>query len=429
MAEGRGKSSSSSGASSDNGDKNIICGGENSDFVGHILADMVSPDCNKRSAGAKAPVIKETDVSVGKGKSSGKVKAKNTKEVAPSRPNSQDNHAAATRDMDFLKAALTSLAQKVDTLVPVVTQLKSAYDYYATDDALDSGEQEEACHLIPHEDASCEEMEEGQITEPPLSADNLLQQLNDSVRNQNDKGPAVEDALAKVVTQLLQQGMHPDNQAKVLAKYPTPANCSRLEVVRVNPEVFNNVLKDVKTNDILLQKAQKPILTGITAVVQLMDRLLKSQKGNGDLPTTNELLAGFSDAISLLTEGSHQLDLCRRAGFKAVMKDEFRSLCNETAPVTTLLFGDELNTTVKTLAESTKVTRQLTGFRPTRGGFRSDTRRGSPYRRPPFLGQGGRGQWRPRYPHQPQQNRFPRGRGQAPQRKWRGSHSEPQKKA
>ena len=43
------------------------------------------------------------------------------------------------------------------------------------------------------------------------------------------------------------------------------------------------------------------------------------------------------------------------------MKDDFKTLCSDTEPVTSLLFGQELGTTVKNLADTSKVTSQVTG--------------------------------------------------------------------
>lgn len=56
----------------------------------------------------------------------------------------------------------------------------------------------------------------------------------------------------------------------LLDKFPTSGNCIRLEVVRVNPVIFNSVRKEIKTKDLMLQKAQKTLLKGISAVTRLI---------------------------------------------------------------------------------------------------------------------------------------------------------------
>lgn len=47
---------------------------------------------------------------------------------------------------------------------------------------------------------------------------------------------------------------------------PHPSNYNRVEVVRVSPEILSNtVRKEVKTDDVMLQKAENSLLKGITA--------------------------------------------------------------------------------------------------------------------------------------------------------------------
>jgi len=48
--------------------------------------------------------------------------------------------------------------------------------------------------------------------------------------------------------------------------------------VQVNPEIFNSVRKEVKTKDVMLQKAQKALLKGITAVTRILDDFMKAEK-------------------------------------------------------------------------------------------------------------------------------------------------------
>ena len=62
-------------------------------------------------------------------------------------------------------------------------------------------------------------------------------------------------------------------------------NCNRLEVVQVNPEQFSSVRKEVKTEDVMLQKAQKSLLKGITAVTRIQDDFMKAKKGNKPSPS------------------------------------------------------------------------------------------------------------------------------------------------
>ena len=130
-------------------------------------------------------------------------------------------------------------------------------------------------------------------------------------------------------------------------------------MVRINAEIFNSVSKDTKSEDVLLQCIQKPLIAGVTVVTSLLDKIIKAEKGEKEVPDVSETLSYLSDAISLLTDASHELDLCRRAAFCPNLKEDIWSLCGDTEPVTTLLFGKDLGGTVKTLTDTSKVNPQL----------------------------------------------------------------------
>jgi len=73
---------------------------------------------------------------------------------------------------------------------------------------------------------------------------------------------------------------------ELMDKFPTPGNCNRLDVVGVNPEIFNSVRKEVKTEHVMLQKAQKPLLKGIIVITRILDDFMKAEKGEKLLPSS-----------------------------------------------------------------------------------------------------------------------------------------------
>ena len=77
---------------------------------------------------------------------------------------------------------------------------------------------------------------------------------------QQDGGDSAPE-LSELVKQLLSKGMNKESRDELMDKFPTPGICNRQEVVRIKPEVFNSFRKEVKTEDVMLQKAQTPLLT------------------------------------------------------------------------------------------------------------------------------------------------------------------------
>ena len=123
-------------------------------------------------------------------------------------------------------------------------------------------------------------------------------------------GEDVTPELAELVKQMLSKGMSKEARDELMEKFPTPGNCRRLEVVLVNPEIFSSVRKEEKTEDVMLQKAQKPLLKGITAVTGILDDFMKAEKGNKPAPSAATIMKTLFDSISLL-------DLRRRTLFRS----------------------------------------------------------------------------------------------------------------
>ena len=69
--------------------------------------------------------------------------------------------------------------------------------------------------------------------------------------------------------------------------------------MRVNSEIFNSVREEVKTEDVMLHKAQKPLLKGINAVTRILDDFMKAEKGEEPLPSLESVMKVLSDNILL----------------------------------------------------------------------------------------------------------------------------------
>ena len=67
-------------------------------------------------------------------------------------------------------------------------------------------------------------------------------------------------------------------------------------------------------------------------------------------------------AIALIADSSHELDLRRRNLFTTGLKQEFKSVCSDNAPVTNLLFGEELSQQIKDIKETNKITYKPQNF-------------------------------------------------------------------
>ena len=342
-------------------------------------------------------------------------------------PTTSQSESLSASDFSFIKTSLLSLTEQMNAMAPVVKELKSAYDDY---NCLES---EVYANCSPHnsDDELSDDSEvclvdsagTGPMPIPPSekvkqlavctdkTSDPLVKQDNASKQSEA-VGPAIDTRLSDILTSLLSRGMDADAKTEALAKLNRPKNCARLVVSRTNPEIFNNARRSTRLNDTLLQKAQKSLIGGINMLVQLFSDYVKAEKGKGEIPRASVTMSALSETLSLLADSCHDLDIRRRSLYRPHLHDNFKPLCSDTEPVTTLLFGDELNDTVKTLTETNRVSKQLTNTSGKMQRFTGKQQQRympyQPHRRLPFLGQRP-----PRDGIQPQNRQTYRGRATA----------------
>ena len=162
---------------------------------------------------------------------------------------------------------------------------------------------------------------------------------------QEEKGSGPKYALQ--VTKILENGMGENKKEEIFVHSLPPENCERLDIIKVNSEIFNNAKKVVRAQDLQMRKIQKPLIASINELVYHTDKFIKVGKGEeSELPGMNDTLQVLVKATALIAEASHELDLRRRQNFKSDLKPEYKTLCSDNEPVTTLLFGAGHNSPV-----------------------------------------------------------------------------------
>ena len=109
----------------------------------------------------------------------------------------------------------------------------------------------------------------------------------------------------------------------------------------VNPEIWNDIAKKAQTYDRFLRDIQTLLATGMIPVIKL-SKLLSSQiSKNSDAKTL------ISDAIILLGQAQFNLSLRRRYMICPFLKKKHSNLCSLNTPVTSSLFGDDVQKEIK----------------------------------------------------------------------------------
>ena len=297
-------------------------------------------------------------------------------------------------DVEDIKHQVARIIGSLANITPVIAEIKNAYDTY-NDEAV-AHMSESDIESIAKES---EEAEDEDVYEPPWKKckqglkgvlAGMAKVVNKLLHNREN----LNEDLSVLLTDLLYKGASKESRDELIETYPTPGKCQHLEVVRVDPEIFNSVRKDIKTDDVMLQKAQKPLSKGITAVAKGLTDLMNASEADDKAISENVMTSTMqvpSDSLSLLSDASHEIDLRRRALFKSDMKSEYRLLCSDQHPVKDLLLGTKLGKSVKDLTEASKVTSKITSRYTS---YKSYTSTSSQHARPenkrtcPFLGRG-----------------------------------------
>jgi len=126
-------------------------------------------------------------------------------------------------------------------------------------------------------------------------------------------------------------------------------------------------------------------MSSMYAVLQVCDKMANEKSKDSNLTT-------LTHAVVLFLSGNRELNLKRRDLLRHDLNKQYAALCNPATPISTFLFGDDLNKEVEDLTKANKLSKKVT----------TPKRRPEPYRIP--SGQRWRGRGR-------SDRGFSRGRG------------------
>ena len=230
-----------------------------------------------------------------------------------------------------------------------------------------------------------------------LSKDNsdILNKLEKEFNVSEQDGAEIHGNLATIVQKLLKDKPEEDKLTEIKKRYLRPKNCEMLAETRVNLAIWNNLSERARTSDLKLQKVQKSLIKGSTAVVQVVNDLISKP----DMPSKGQIVNQLMNGVLLMAAANIELNLRRREALKPELHTSYRYLCAPSNPITTELFGDDLPKAVKDITDTNRITSKLSKetkqtFKRSRsdghsgryqGKYRSNYSQPSKnYRHPPF---------------------------------------------
>ena len=96
------------------------------------------------------------------------------------------------------------------------------------------------------------------------TTDSILPQCYNA---ENQDGPEIHSSLAEIVSNMMEEKSDDDKLNELRKKYAKPENCELFTETKVESAIWNNLSEKARTSDIKLQKSQKFLMKGTTAVV------------------------------------------------------------------------------------------------------------------------------------------------------------------
>ena len=129
-----------------------------------------------------------------------------------------------------------------------------------------------------------------------------------------------------------------------MAKYNRPDNCEMIRVPRVNTPVWKTLEAYQRRHDVKITNIQKTCAAVGSSLAYTLDMVYTAQ-----------LIRHVADAAAILGHINTDLSLLRRELMRPKLHTDYRNLCNPDHPVTSLLFGDDLQKEMKDLKETSLI--------------------------------------------------------------------------
>ena len=169
-----------------------------------------------------------------------------------------------------------------------------------------------------------------------------------------DMGPDINNQLADILTNLLAKKM-PDEKVKSrIEENPPPRNVPLLHPPRVNECIWELMKAAPRSTDIRLRKIQVRLTRGLVGLARLAEVLLANKK-KGTHPDMADCLNRCLQSFALLSNANYEISLRRRETLRSQLNPRYSRLCYPSTPVTSDLFGDDVQKLVEDITKVNKI--------------------------------------------------------------------------
>ena len=187
------------------------------------------------------------------------------------------------------------------------------------------------------------------------SQDDLLDTIANDLNADEQIDQEVLEKLTKLINKRWSEKLTSDKLSEKLKKHSRPGNLGSLVAPRVNPEIWANMSHTAKRVDLRAANIQNLVSKVGTIIAKCTDNLLTGREKDAKKIDLDEMVGFYTDALALLGHSQYELSLKRREAMRPSLKREHASLCSPNVPVTSLLFGDDLQQQLNNIKASNKI--------------------------------------------------------------------------
>ena len=163
------------------------------------------------------------------------------------------------------------------------------------------------------------------------------------------------DRATKAVTLPIKKEIY----GKIADQYSTPANTPAVTAPRVDADLWGTIPATARSKDLATQNIQKHVVKGMLPNFHIVNELRDAAKSGAQV-NTDKIKQFALDGITLSGNACYELSMKRREDLKPCLNPMYRGLCARNTPVTEKLFGQDLNSSMKQVAEAFKAGKKLT---------------------------------------------------------------------
>ena len=176
----------------------------------------------------------------------------------------------------------------------------------------------------------------------------------------------LDEEIAAMVNHLFINGMRQEDYKAIVEDEVTfrPRNCHALTQVDCNSQVLDALPAEAKKADFRLREVGKDVTKAATIIVKSLTVLDKVARDEEHQIIANEV-AMLNGALALLGNAHYRNNLTRRHIIKRDINPKYSHLCADKAPMTGLLFGDDLSQATRNIEEAERLKTKFFFKKPT----------------------------------------------------------------